>query len=134
MQTNQRERFSETDIAFLEDRLATAVSLQARNLEKNLFFLSTAVSLSPFLGLLGTAWGILVTFSDFHAKGMTLSNSSMLSGLSLALATTVVGLVIAIPALIGNNVLRSRGREYAQEMEEFASSLVASIALHFRGE
>lgn len=119
--------FTEGEIAFLEERLAVAVSAESRKLEKNLFLLSTAVTLSPFLGLLGTVWGILVTFSEMHGKGISLSNSAMLSGFSLALATTVLGLVIAIPALIGNNVLRSRGRECVAEMEEFASTLVSSL-------
>lgn len=127
---SHEEPLSENDLKILENRLKTLCLSQVRKLEKNLFVLSTVVTLSPFLGLLGTVWGILLTFSNLHAKGLALSNVSMLSGLSLALATTVLGLVIAIPALIGNNYLRTFSKEYRSELEEFSDLLISSIEMH----
>ena len=59
------------------------------------------------MGLLGTVWGILVTFSGLQSNGLSSANSSVLSGLSMALGTTVFGLVVAIPALVGYNYLKS---------------------------
>ena len=123
---------SEADLGLLELQVHAAIGTQVKKLEQNLYILSTAVTLSPFLGLLGTVWGILLTFSDLHGKGLSVNNTSMLSGLSLALATTVVGLVVAIPALIGNNYLKNVGREYRREMEDFSHLLLTSIELHYR--
>lgn len=56
----------------------------------------------------------------------------MLSGLSMALATTVIGLVVAIPAIVGYNYLKNAGREYRREMEDFSQLLLASIELQYR--
>ncbi len=56
----------------------------------------------------------------------------MLSGLSLALATTVIGLVVAIPALVGYNYLKNGGREYRRDLEDFAHLLLTSVELHYR--
>jgi biopolymer transport protein TolQ len=103
-----------------------------RKLEKNIFVLSTIVTLAPFLGLLGTVWGILLTFSDLQAKGSTAGSANMLTGLSLALTTTVLGLLIAIPALIGYTYLKNKLREYKRETEDFSHRLLTVIELHYR--
>src|SRR5262249_34355001 len=90
------------DLGMLEQSLFATVAEQYKILEKNLFFLSTIYTLAPLLGLLGTVWGILVTFSSLHG-GASASNATILAGISTALSTTVMGLVIAIPALIAYN-------------------------------
>lgn len=123
---------SESDLALLESCVQAAIASQAKKLEKHLFILSTTITLAPFLGLLGTVWGILLTFSQLQTKGFAANNASMLSGLSLALATTVVGLVVAIPALVGYNYLKNAGREYRRDMEDFSQLLLTSVELHYR--
>lgn len=123
---------TEYDFSVIETQAFASIASSLKKLEKNLFILSTVVTLGPFLGLLGTVWGILVTFSQLQAKGLAGSNSSMLSGLALALATTVVGLVIAIPALVGYNYLKNGCREYKRDMEDFAHLLLTSVDLHYR--
>lgn len=124
---------SEADLGLIESQVHAAIASQTKKLEKNMFILSTVVTLGPFLGLLGTVWGILVTFSQLHLKGFAAaSNASMLSGLSLALATTVIGLVVAIPALVGYNYLRNAGREYRRDLEDFSHLLLTAIELHYR--
>jgi biopolymer transport protein TolQ len=128
-----RETFlSEADLNLLESQVHAAVTSQAKILEKNLFVLSTVVTLAPFLGLLGTVWGILLTFSQLHAKGLSVGNAGMLSGLSLALATTVIGLVVAIPALVGHSYLKNAGKEYRRDMEDFSYLLLSSVELQYR--
>jgi biopolymer transport protein TolQ len=124
--------FSEADFGLIESHVRTATASQLKRLEKNLFILSTVVTLGPFLGLLGTVWGILLTFSQLQEKGSVASNANMLTGLSLALATTVVGLVVAIPALVGYNYLKNGLREYRREAEDFSHLLVSAIELHYR--
>lgn len=123
---------SEADLGLLESQVYGQIASQSKVLEKNLFVLSTVVTLAPFLGLLGTVWGILLTFSQLHAKGLSLSNASMLSGLALALATTVVGLIVAIPALVGHNYLKNGNKEFKRDMEDFTSLLMASLELQYR--
>ncbi len=123
---------SEADLGLIESQVQSALASQQKLLEKNLFLLPTIVTLGPFLGLLGTVWGILLTFSELHARGFASSNAAMLTGLSMALATTVIGLVIAIPAVIGNNYLRNACREYRRDMEDFSQLLLASLELQYR--
>lgn len=129
----QETSLSEADMGLIESQVYAAMASQTKKLEKNMFILSTVVTLGPFLGLLGTVWGILVTFSQLHQKGFAaVSNASMLSGLALALATTVVGLVVAIPALVGYNYLKNAGREYRRDLEDFSHLLLTAVELHYR--
>ncbi|HAB99670.1 MAG TPA: MotA/TolQ/ExbB proton channel family protein [Parachlamydiales bacterium] len=120
---------SQADLDLISSNTYSMIAMQHKLLEKNLFILSTIVTLGPFLGLLGTVWGILLTFS--HLQNAQAS-TSMLSGLSMALATTVVGLVVAIPALIGYNYLKNRGKEYRRDMEHFSDLLLTNIELQYR--
>lgn len=122
---------SQADIEFVQAHLLTSVTGQTKFLENNLFILATVVTLAPFLGLLGTVWGILTTFSELQAQtGNT--HQMVLSGLSLALATTVLGLVDAIPALIGYNYLKNAIRNFETDMESFAHEILASVELQYR--
>jgi biopolymer transport protein TolQ len=124
---------SESDMGLVESQVYTAIASQIKKLEKNMFILSTVVTLGPFLGLLGTVWGILVTFSELHQKQFAAGgNVSMLSGLSLALTTTVLGLIVAIPALVGYNYLKNAGREYRRDLEDFSQLLLTAVQIHYR--
>lgn len=122
-----------SDIDFVASHLSTQMSAQVKHLEKNLYILSTTVSLAPFLGLLGTVWGILTTFAEMqtqHSGGGT--HQMVLSGLSLALATTVLGLIDAIPALIGYNYLKNEIRDFTMEMEGFSNDILAAVEFQYR--
>lgn len=121
-----------SDIDFVASHLNTSVASQTKDLEKNLYILSTTVSLAPFLGLLGTVWGILTTFSELQSQVAGSTHQMVLGGLSLALATTVLGLIDAIPALIGYNYLKNTIRDFATEMESFANEMLASVELQYR--
>jgi len=132
MNRNQQNmHLSSSDIELIESQIAATMSLALRRLDRHLFILSMIVTLAPFLGLLGTVWGILLTFSQLQG-GLQASNASMLSGLSMALATTVLGLLVAIPALIGHSYLKNRERETRQDMETFSHTLLAAIELQYR--
>lgn len=120
------------DLDFLESHALATISAQNKELEKHLYILPTIVTLGPFLGLLGTVWGILVTFSGLHDGAGLGSNSSILGGLSTALATTVMGLIIAIPALISYNYLKNHLRNYASDMDSFLTMLISNIELQYR--
>lgn len=123
---------SAVDIDFVEAHLASTITNQTKTLEKHLYILAMIVSLAPFLGLLGTVWGILDAFTamQLHSGGNT--NQMMLSGLSLALTTTVLGLLDAIPALIGYNYFKHFVRDFQTEMEGFSTDMLASVELQYR--
>jgi biopolymer transport protein TolQ len=123
---------SPNDLEIVETHVLTTISAQTKLLEKNLFILSTIITLAPFLGLLGTVWGILMTFSELHSGGTVGSNTAVLGGLSTALSTTVLGLIIAIPALISYNYLKNAIKNYASDMEEFFYQLLSSVELQYR--
>ncbi|HEY2810204.1 MAG TPA: MotA/TolQ/ExbB proton channel family protein [Rhabdochlamydiaceae bacterium] len=123
---------SPADLEMIETCTLTTLSSQIKGLEKNLFILSTIVTLAPFLGLLGTVWGILLTFSELQTGASIGSNSAILGGLSTALVTTVLGLVIAIPALISYNYLKTTIKDYASDMEDFLYDLLSTVELQYR--
>lgn len=121
---------SPSDIDFVQAHLMMTVANQTKSLDKNLYILSTIVSLAPFLGLLGTVWGILTTFSDLQANNA--GSTQFLGGISLALATTVLGLIDAIPAIIGYNYLKNNVRDFQTDMEGFSNELLASVEMYYR--
>ena len=122
---------SAEDFERVADQMYLEIAAQTKILDKHLFILPTAIALAPFLGLLGTVWGILLTFSGLEAQAVALNNTAMLAGLSLALTTTIIGLVVAIPALIGYNYLRNANREYRRDMEQFSRQLLSVIETQF---
>lgn len=126
----QSANLSDSDLELIESQVGVAMSEACKKLDKHLFVLSMIVTLAPFLGLLGTVWGILLTFSGLQG-GLSASNAAMLSGLSMALATTVLGLLVAIPALIGHSYLKNAERETRRDMETFSHALLSAIELQY---
>lgn len=93
--------------------------------ENRMNMLATAVSGAPFLGLLGTVWGVMETFSGIAGSSSSASIQDMAPGVASALVTTVIGLLVAIPAMFGYNFLVNRIRTNTLEMHNFASELAA---------
>lgn len=123
---------SNSDIDLIEAHLITTSSSEAKTLEKNLFLLGTIVSLAPFLGLLGTVWGILLTFAELQHGANLNANATIMGGLAMALGTTVVGLLVAIPALIAHNYLKANISQLESEMEDFSHLMLTSVELQYR--
>lgn len=103
---------------------------EALRLEDRMGLLATAVSACPFLGLLGTVWGVMDSFG-----GMAISGAATLAavapGISGALLTTVIGLLVALPSSIGYNMLTSRIRYLAVQMDNFSQELLAALQQRF---
>ncbi len=95
-------------------------------LETTLPTLSTFVSVSPFLGLLGTVWGIMEAFLDIRARGSA-HITIVAPGISDALITTVYGLLVAIPALIFFNIFRARVNSFETELSTFINEVFAKL-------
>ena len=88
--------------------------------------LSTAVAGGPFIGLLGTVWGVMSTFAgiaESHAATLT----AMAPGVAAALVATVTGLLVAIPAMFGYNFMVTTIRHLTQELDGFASRFANQI-------
>ena len=92
--------------------LAQFSSLQALeiSLTKRLVIIGTVAANAPYIGLLGTVLGIMLTFHTMGTSG-TMAVNTIMIGLSLALKATAVGLLVAIPCVVMNNVLRRRVAE-----------------------
>lgn len=129
--TKEEVYLSRADIELLEAQVGAVISNETKSLEKNLFILSTSITLAPFLGLLGTVWGILLTFSGLQA-GISNTNSIVLSGLAMALGTTVFGLIVAIPSLVGYNYIKSVLNNFYGDMELFSHSLMTTLEIQYR--
>lgn len=103
-----------------------AIGEAGLKLESQMIILSTAVSGAPFLGLLGTVWGVMDAFGGIAQAG-TPNLAAMAPGVSGALITTVVGLLVAIPAMFGYNFLVVSVRSVIVQAENFAAELASEI-------
>lgn len=106
--------------------LERSVGQQALALEKGMIILSTAVAGGPFIGLLGTVWGVMETFSGI-AIAKAASLTAMAPGVAGALIATVVGLFVAIPAMFAYNYMITSIRAITQELDNFNSELSTSM-------
>ncbi len=126
----QRIELSALQVEVIRRVTERTVADQALVLENRMGHLMTAVSASPMLGLLGTVWGVLDAFGAMALKGMA-NLSAVAPGISGALLTTVVGLLVALPSSIGYNVLAGRIRTLAVQMDNFSQEFVAEIQRAF---
>jgi len=106
--------------------LEEAAGAQAMALEKGMIVLSTAVAGGPFIGLLGTVWGVMSTFAGIAEKNSA-SLTTMAPGVAAALVATVTGLLVAIPAMFGYNFMVTTIRALTQELDGFASRYANQI-------
>ncbi len=115
------------DIETLELKLDDAILKEMPALEKHLPLLKLLAAMAPLLGLLGTVTGMILTFQAITLFG-TGDPKLMAGGISQALVTTVLGLVVAIPILLLHAIAATRSRELVQILEEQAAGLMATHA------
>ncbi|MCI0668094.1 MAG: DUF2341 domain-containing protein [Methylococcaceae bacterium] len=114
-------------LAVIRVHLEAALSHEYHRLNKQLVLLTIAISGGPFLGLLGTVVGVMITFAAIAATG-DVNINAIAPGISAALMATVAGLVVAIPCLFGYNYLLTQIKELTAEMRIFADELIHRIA------
>jgi len=102
--------------------LERALGEAAVSLESGMVILATAISGGPFVGLLGTVWGVMDTFSGI-GRAQQASLTAMAPGVAAALIATVAGLLVAIPSLFCYNYLVSKIRAVTMELDNFAAHL-----------
>ncbi len=110
----------------LEHSLKREISKQTQFLEKNMIILATSASISPFLGLLGTVYGLLIAFYAMGQMGSA-SIEVVSPGISQALMTTVVGLFVAIPSAVGYNYLLNTIKNLIIDTENYISEFLSLV-------
>jgi len=118
------------DIESLERALARARTMAVTEMENKVPFLATTASAAPFIGLFGTVWGIMNSFRNIGAKGAA-NLATVAPGIAEALVATAIGLVAAIPAVMGYNYLSRRIRVISAEMETFTNDFLNIIRRRF---
>ncbi|MCQ2353431.1 MAG: MotA/TolQ/ExbB proton channel family protein [Victivallaceae bacterium] len=121
-------KLSEAQLNAIEAVLEREVSGQIQQLETRIGFLATLVSLSPFCGLFGTVWGVMMAFCGIAAAGKA-DFTALAPGVAGALLTTVAGLVVAIPSLVGYNLLTGAIRGITISMDNFTEEFMVRIKL-----
>jgi biopolymer transport protein TolQ len=114
-----------------ENALQRGLARQTLRYESSMIFLASIVSGAPFLGLLGTVWGVMEAFSSVSVQ-QTASIQTLAPGVSAALLTTIAGLIVAIPSVFGYNILLARSRLLITETENYASSLADRLELEMK--
>jgi len=97
------------------------------HLNARMVLLTIAISGGPFLGLLGTVVGVMITFAAIAAAG-DVNVNAIAPGIAAALLATVAGLGVAIPALFGYNYLASRIKNISSDMQIFVDEFVTRVA------
>lgn len=103
---------------------------EAQRLNSKMVLLTIAISGGPFLGLMGTVVGVMITFAAIAASG-DVNISAIAPGVAAALLTTVAGLVVAIPALFGYNYLATRIKECITDVRVFGDEFITRLAEYY---
>ncbi len=122
---------SEHSRASLQQRIERVMMItlgrEMERLERHMIFLASVGSAAPFIGLFGTVWGIMNSFTSIAASENT-SLAVVAPGIAEALFATALGLVAAIPAVIGFNKLSGDLGRYASRLEAFAGEFGAIMS------
>lgn len=104
------------------DNLDTVIDKLIRPFDKNLWFLSMVSYVAPFVGLFGTVWGVMDSFSAIGIN-QSVSIGVIAPGLAVALGTTALGLIAAVPAAIAYNVFSKKADDLYDGLEDTVKEL-----------
>ena len=123
-------QLTDAEIEKVRTSMICCLNVQRMQMMDQMVILSTIVSLSPFCGLFGTVWGVMMTFVQLAAQqGKKADLGQLAPGVSGALLTTVVGLLVAIPSVFGNNIIMSVIDKTCADMDTFVDDFLASLRL-----
>ncbi len=125
--TRGEQLLTAQSIAAIRAALDAGMVRQTQKLNRSIVLLTIAISGGPFLGLLGTVMGVMITFATIAESG-SVNINAIAPGISAALVATVAGLVVAIPALFGYNYLNSRIRNSVSDMAVFVDEFETRMA------
>ena len=109
---------------------AHATDEETVTLNRGLTALAVVTSSAPLLGLFGTVWGVMLAFQAMAASGSA-NIAELAPGISSALLTTVVGLVVAIPSTIAYNILQAKLEAFTVQLEGFGEELIGKLSLNY---
>ncbi|MBE2282253.1 MAG: MotA/TolQ/ExbB proton channel family protein [Prosthecobacter sp.] len=120
-------RITPSQMSAVQVAMERSVGEAALRLEARMNWVATVLSGAPFLGLLGTVWGILDAFGLMSQNGAAADLNTLAPGITTALVTTVLGLLVAIPSMICYNGIVNRIRGMVVRLDNFASELSAGL-------
>ena len=124
------QELTASQLDLVRNAVERRVADEALLLESSMGYLATAVSTAPFLGLLGTVWGVMDSFGGMAVTGSA-TLSSVAPGIAGALLTTIVGLIVALPSAVGYNLLTNQIRSLVVQTDNFAQELASGIRRQF---
>ena len=127
---SRKKHVSPKSMEHIKRTMESAVAREALALESGIILLALAASGAPFLGLLGTVWGVMDTFAGVAQAGRA-DLAAMAPGVAAALITTVAGLLVAIPSMFGYNWLVHNLRVQTVELDNFAQELASKLETEF---
>ncbi|MGS0728481.1 MotA/TolQ/ExbB proton channel family protein, partial [Shewanella sp. 0m-11] len=117
----------DVDVETLELKLDEAILKETPALETRISIIKVLAAIAPMMGLLGTVTGMIATFQSIQLFG-TGDPKLMAGGISMALMTTVQGLVAALPLMLMHAIVVARSKTIVQVLEEQSAGIVASHA------
>ena len=128
---SENEKFvSARDIKGISLAVNKAINAEISRLSRRLDFLATTGSTTPFIGLFGTVWGIMTSFSAIGFQGSA-SIGGVAPGIAEALIATAGGLLAAIPAVIFYNYLSDKIRLFTSDMDDFSNDFLYLLEKNF---
>ena len=119
---------TDDELDVMRSAMNLAVEDQLIILEKRTMVLATAVSGSPFLGLFGTVWGITVAFANL-AQMHQANIDTLAPGVSGALLTTVIALFVALPSMVGYNIITTKIKNFTVHLDNFVDEVYAKFKI-----
>ncbi|NVO18002.1 MAG: DUF2341 domain-containing protein [Rhodoplanes sp.] len=127
----EKRRLKGASLAAIRATLDASLVRESQRLNRLMVLLTIAISGGPFLGLLGTVVGVMITFAAIAASG-DVNVNAIAPGIAAALVATVAGLAVAIPALFGYNYLISRIQALTADMQVFVDEFVTKLGEAYR--
>ena len=129
----RKQSVSIKNMEHIKRAVENVVAQESLKLESGLIWLSVAASGAPFIGLLGTVWGVMSAFAGIAQSGSA-TLAAMAPGVAAALITTVAGLLVAIPSMFGYNWLVHNLRAFTVGLDNFAQELVSKMESEYLAE
>ena len=130
---DQADRLKDELKERIERSMDVTLGREMQSLEKQMTFLASVGSAAPFIGLFGTVWGIMNAFSSIAVSQNT-SLAVVAPGIAEALFATALGLVAAIPAVVGFNKLSTDLGRYSARLEAFATEFTSILSRRIEGQ
>ncbi|MDB6117965.1 MAG: exbB [Verrucomicrobiaceae bacterium] len=124
-------RITGSQVASVHRAMERSVSEAALKFEANMSVVAMALSGAPFIGLLGTLWGVMDSFALLGQSPGSNSLQVMAPGICAAMLPTIVGLLVAVPSMFGYNLLVSRIRSMVVHLDNYASELASVLDRHY---